>query len=178
MQSSNDTNGDGPKPKKAPAPNWGPMEPVRPIFEPVVDIVKPLFTGNVVYGVLVGLLVATWFGFGFNPAGRRSPSGFGSEMSRWGPDRIAAYEEMWRREDTELWDWLEERVGLDRLNVDKAIHRKKAMQPRTAEQKIKEANVEDREIEEAIRVTEEKLKVLKEVVGKKSPLPSGGSATD
>ncbi len=29
----------------------------------VVDLIKPLITGNVVYGLLVGLLVATWFGW-------------------------------------------------------------------------------------------------------------------
>jgi hypothetical protein len=83
------------------------------------------------------------------------------------PDRIAAYEEMWRREESELWDWLEERVGLDRLNDGAIPTRKKTAETRTVEEKLREDRMDEREIEEAIRVTEEKLKVLQGVMSKK-----------
>lgn len=112
------------------------------------------------YGLLVGLLVSSWFGFGLMP--RRSAGPYGPHLGIYGPDRLAAYEEMWRREDSELWDWLEERVGLDRLNADVLSTRKRVMNPRTVEEKLREERMETREVEEAIRVTEEKLRLLKQ----------------
>ncbi|KAL7628077.1 hypothetical protein AAE478_002274 [Parahypoxylon ruwenzoriense] len=153
--------------------DWGPLEPLRGILGPAVDIIKPVLTGNVVYGLLVGLLVATWFGFGFNgqPRGAR----YGHEMGFIGyPERAIAYEEIWRREESDLWDWLEDRVGLQRMN-DETIPTRKAMEPRTVEEKLREERMSEREIEESIRVTEEKLQVLKSIVDrKKSPQRSGG----
>lgn len=148
-------------PKAAPKRDWGPLEPVRAILEPLLDIVAPILTGNVVYGLLVGLLVAAWFGFGFNGQRRYddrmiSPYGY--------PDRVAAYEEMWRREESELWDWLEERVGLHRLGNEGAAQT--VVEPRVMEEKVRDEGVGGREIEEAIRVTEEKLRVLKEMIEK------------
>ncbi|KAG7119756.1 putative membrane protein C20F10.07 like [Verticillium longisporum] len=145
--------------KSAPPETWGMLEPLRPILGPITDLLKPLMTGNVTYGLLVGLLVAAWFGFPGQGA-RRQVGFYGY------PDRVAAYEEMWRREETELWDWLEERVGLERLNDGSMPTRKRAIEPRTVEEKIREERMDEREIQEAIRVTEEKLQVLKGVVGK------------
>lgn len=153
---------DGEDARKAAAKqDWGLLEPARPFLSPFVDILKPIMTGNVVYGLLVGLLVATWFGFGSNASGRRYGRELGYVASG---DRLAAYEEMWKREESELWEWLEERVGLDRLNgapVAAAVppRKKDAM-----EEKIRDDRMSEREIKEAIRVTEEKLKVLKSVV--------------
>ncbi|KAM0332003.1 hypothetical protein ACHAPQ_005799 [Fusarium lateritium] len=153
-------------PKRPVQQSWGILEPVRGILEPIGDIVQPLITGNVMYGLLVGLLVATWFGFGFTPSRNSS---YGHELGGvYRPDRIAAYEEMWRREDSELWDWLEERVGMDRLHSDNAGVRKRAMEPKTVEENLRATRMGEREVEEAIRVTEEKLRVLKGVVEKKS----------
>jgi hypothetical protein len=140
--------------------DWGLLEPARPLLSPFVDILKPVMTGNVVYGLLVGLLVATWFGFGSNASAGR----YGRELGYMSSaDRHAAYEEMWRREESELWEWLEGRVGLERLNgapVAAVPPRKKA----AMEEKIREDKMSEREIKEAIRVTEEKLKVLLSVV--------------
>ncbi|KAJ9136459.1 Gram domain containing protein [Pleurostoma richardsiae] len=146
--------------------DWGLFEPVHGLLGPVLDLVKPLLTGNVVYGLLVGLLVATWFGSGFTP--RQAARGYGQEVGFPSyPDRIAAYEEMWRREESELWDWLEERAGLDRLGGSAPPTRKKVAEPRTVEEKLREERMDEREIREAIKVTEEKLKVLKSVMDKK-----------
>lgn len=145
--------------KHAPKQDWGLFEVVRPILGPIVDILKPILTGNVMYGILVGLLVAAWFGFGF--PGNRPQHG----ISMYGyPDRLAAYEEMWRREETELWDWLEERVGLERLHGGRMPSQSKPIEPRTVEEKIREERMDAREIQEAIRVTEEKLNALKGVM--------------
>lgn len=144
--------------------NWGLLEPVRGILEPIVDILKPILTGNIVYGLLVGLLVATWFGFGFTPS--KSPQSFGPEPSIYNPYRLAAYDEMWRREDSELWGWLEERVSLERLSIEKSNARRREADPRTLEEKLREERMDEREVQEAIRVTEEKLKVLREVMAR------------
>ena len=126
----------------------------------------PLLSGNVVYGLLVGLLVASWFGFGFN--NRASTRAYGHDLGFYGyPDRVAAYEEMWRREESEVWEWLEERVGLDRLGDGAMPTRKRVTEARTVDEKLREDRMDEREIKEAIKVTEEKLKVLKSVIDKK-----------
>ncbi|KAI1635154.1 hypothetical protein F4809DRAFT_465762 [Biscogniauxia mediterranea] len=148
------------------AQDWGPLEPLHGILGPVVDIMKPILTGNVVYGLLVGLLVATWFNFGSH----RQPRGvgYGRDLGFVGyPDRAVAYEEIWRREETELWDWLEERVGMQRMNEGAMPIRKRAVEPRTMEDKLREERMNEREVEEAIKVTEEKLQVLRSVMNRK-----------
>ncbi|KAI0160908.1 hypothetical protein GGR52DRAFT_582461 [Hypoxylon sp. FL1284] len=152
--------------------DWGVLEPVHGILGPIVDIIRPVLTGNVVYGLLVGLLVATWFGFGFNGQPRGTP--YGRDLGFLGyPERAVAYEEIWRREESDLWDWLEERVGLHRLNGEAMPVRKRVLEPRTVEEKLREERMNEREVEEALRVTEEKLEVLKSMMDrKKAPLKS------
>lgn len=153
---------DGASETKPEATNWGLFEPVRGIFEPVFDIVKPLMTGNILYGLLVGLLVASWFRFGLPIGGGGGNRDMG--MSYLGtPERIAAYEEIWRREESELWLWLEERAGMDRLREVGRM----PMERLDIEDRLKSERMDEREVEDAIRITEEKLLVLKDVVGKK-----------
>lgn len=103
-----------------------------------------------VYGLLVGLLVAAWFGFG----DRRGGGG----MERWGSaERMIAYEEVWRREESELWEWLEERVGRGGVGGVGAPPVEREAPPLDG----------GREMEVAIKVTEEKLKALKGAVEKR-----------
>jgi hypothetical protein len=153
----------GKKGKSDAKQNWGPLEPIRSLVEPCVDVLQPILTGNVMYGLLVGLLVAMWFGFGSPP---KADVSFGSDSGFYRHNRLAAYEELWRRQDSELWEWLEERVGMDRLNSDVPSGRKRAIEHRTVEEKLREERMDEREVQEAIRVTEEKLRVLREVVEK------------
>ncbi|KUI68327.1 hypothetical protein VM1G_04166 [Cytospora mali] len=161
---TSDTEAEASKASSKPS-NWGPLEPLHDIVGPVLDIVGPLLTTNVIYGLLVGLLIMTWLSGRSN---RHVARPYGSELGFYGyPDRIAAYEEMWRREESELWEWLEERVGMDRLNSGELHTRKRVMEPRTAEEKLREEHMDEREIKEAIKITEEKLHVLKSVVEKK-----------
>jgi|SRR3569833_208103 len=156
--------------------DWGVLEPLHGLLGPMVDIVRPLLTGNVMYGLLVGLLVASWFGFGFT--NRQTPRSYRQDLGYFAfPDRLAAYEEMWRREESELWEWLEERVGMDRLSGGTLHTRKKVMEPRTVEEKLREDKMDDREVKEAIKVTEDKLNVLKSVMKKRGEqLGSEGKA--
>ncbi|RDW77225.1 hypothetical protein BP6252_05278 [Coleophoma cylindrospora] len=151
---------DGARDSKPDSENWGILEPLRGLLGPIVDIIKPLLTGNILYGLLVGLLVASWFRYGFT-----SHKGIGGrDVGLLGtPERVAAYEEIWKREESELWNWLEERVSMDRL------HESQHMPARSQdiEGKLRDEKMNEREVQDAIRVTEERLRVLKDVVAKK-----------
>jgi hypothetical protein len=146
---------------------WGLFKPLHGPLGPIVDIVKPLLSGNMVYGLLVGLLVAAWFSFGYS----RSSSG-SKDMGFFvnTPERIAAYEEMWRREESELWTWLEERVGMDRIHMNSLNND----QAKSIEEKLRQEKVSEREIDTAIKVTEEKLQAMKHVVAKQKMAKGAG----
>ncbi|KAL3420046.1 GRAM domain-containing protein [Phlyctema vagabunda] len=149
----------GVRTSKPASDDWGFAEPLHGILGPFVDILKPLFSGNIMYGLLLGVLVASWFGFGFT--GRNSAS---KDMAFFKtPERIAAYEAIWKREESELWDWLEERVSMDRIHENK----KRPIRAKDVEERLRDEKMDARAVEDAIRVTEEKLKVLKGVVEKK-----------
>ena len=150
---------DGASDDKPATEDWGLFEPVRGILGPLLDIVKPLLTGNILYGLLVGLLVASWFGFGFKSKGSsdRSMGFFGT------PERVAAYEEIWKKEESELWEWLEDRVGIEGLREVTRM----PIESKNVADKLKVEKMDEKEVEAAIKVTEEKLKVLKSVVNKK-----------
>lgn len=84
------------------------------------------------------------------------------------PQRIAAYEELWRREESDLWDWMEERLevaypvgGRDEKTVGQARAAKEKL---GGKGKVKRGRMREREVEEAIRVTEERLGVLKRAI--------------
>ncbi|KAI1079532.1 hypothetical protein F5B20DRAFT_571020 [Whalleya microplaca] len=156
--------------------DWGLFEPLRPILGPIVDIIKPVLTGNVVYGLLVGLLVASWFGFGFNGRpGAGVGMGYGRDLTFMAhAERAIAYEEIWRREESDLWDWLEERVGLHRLAEDAVPRKQRVAEPRSMEERLRDERMNEREVAEAIRVTEEKLQVLKSVMERKKPKQQRG----
>ena len=133
-------------------PNWGLFEPVRPLLEPL----KPFVSSQVVIAVLVTLLVYSWL---FAARGGGSGVGFSTR-----PERVAAYEELWRREESELWDWLEDRVGLDGVAIPSLGQRQKVLQSKEMAKKLRNEKMGDREVDEAIRITEERLGVLKEAV--------------
>jgi hypothetical protein len=146
--------------------DWGLLEPFHGFIGPIIDIFKPLISPNMVYGLLVGLLVAAWFSFGYV----RTPTG--GDLAYFStPERIAAYEEIWRREESDLWDWLEARVGMDRVHVNG--HGSEIA--RNLEERLAEERAGEREVETAIRVTEEKLTALRNVVEKRKAAAVGGA---
>jgi hypothetical protein len=114
------------------------------------------------YGLLVGLLVAAWFSFGYS-GGRADSKDIGYFAT---PERIAAYEEIWRREESELWDWLEERVGMEGISDIPGKVSGHADEAKCIEERLQEEKASEREMETAIKVTEEKLKTLKGVLEK------------
>jgi hypothetical protein len=151
---------DGASNSKPVVSNWGIFEPLHGILGPVADIFGPLFTGNMVYGLLVGLLVTAWFGFGFptRSSSRSSQLGFITT-----PERVAAYEEMWRQEESELWEWLEDRVGMSSLRDPGQM----PIESKNIRDKVGDEKMEGWKVDAAIRVTEEKLNVLKDSVAAK-----------
>jgi hypothetical protein len=136
--------------------NWGMLEPVRGLLGPVADILESIFTPQIVIPLLGALLIYSWFFRGASTA---------IGPNQWtAAQRQVAHDEIWRHEESELWKWLEDRVALDRIQSSVAGGR---TQPVNGEQvPLHPANMKEREIDEAIRITEEKLKGLKQKVEK------------
>lgn len=167
--------------------NWGLLEPLRGTFGPIVDIFKP-FAGTMAVATIVMLLCTIWF--------RRSARGAAGVVDYPGyPSlaRLAAYEEMWHKEESDLWSWLEDRVGVDGLALKddlqhqsrqasrqaakaKAKERQKILRSRNLEVRLSEESMTEREMGDAIRITQERLEVLEGVMERKKMGRMGGSA--
>lgn len=145
--------------------DWGMLEPLHGILGPIIDIFKPLISGNMLYGLLVGLLVVAWFGYGREGSTRRGDVGMGWSSA----ERVAAYEEIWRREEGELWEWLEARIGVQGLDGINGLAMREASPDvrKGIEERLESETAGDEEVDEAIKVTEEKLRTLKSVVNKR-----------
>lgn len=148
---------------------WGIFEPVRPFLEPIESILGPMISAQVVIGFLAFLLLYSWFW----PSSRSTNKNIGFPITT--PDRLAAYEEIWRREESELWDWLEDRVGFqDGIPVARygddgvKADRQKVLARKAASKKLgsleKEGHFNQVQVDDAIRITEERLRALKEAV--------------
>ncbi|KAK2786500.1 hypothetical protein FQN52_007806 [Onygenales sp. PD_12] len=161
---------------KRQAESWGMLEPLRGPLSPVISVLKPLWSGNVAVGIIAMLLVTIWFCA--PPQSRLAPSGVGSPLLSV-PERIIAYEELWQREESELWNWLEERVGMDglaypvadtipsgNLNAEKRRQKQQFKGERELEGRLRDEKMTEREIEDAIRVTQQRLDILNQVVKK------------
>jgi len=97
-------------------------------------------------------------------AARLPSSGSGGVSFGGSGERAAAYEELWRREESELWDWLEDRVGLDGLHAPKIDDRQKVLSAREMGRRLESEDMRGREVDDAIRITEERLGALKAAV--------------
>lgn len=143
--------------------DWGLLEPLRPVFGPVADMLGPFGNITTILTILLLIVSILWL---------RSPS---SNVSNKGtymtPQRLAAYEEMWRKEESELWNWLDERLKLDEVYTAgraPAGHSEEVVRGRKYESKMSETpDMSHRHVSEAIKVTEEKLASLKGVVDRK-----------
>lgn len=155
-------------PKLQETENWGLFEPLRGILGPVVDIFGSLVSKNMVIGLLSILVILTWL-WNSTPGskGRVGLQGISS------PERLAAYEELWRREEHSLWDWLEERIGMegvayptsgaiDQEALQKARkQREQSLKNRHFEAHMVDETIDEREFAQAIRAMEQRLDELK-----------------
>ena len=160
--------------------SWGLFEPLHGPLGPVVDIFSPVITPNVIIGFLLFVILINWL---------RGPKAASSNSLTYPgmtpPQRIAAYEEIWRREESDLWDWLEERVGMqgsaypdssasDQEAIVKARRqREQSLRGKGARKLLADVKMSEREVDHAIKVTEERLGVLKKSVEEEKRFKDG-----
>lgn len=128
------------------------------IVEPIFSIVSPFITSQVIIAVLFVLLAYSWLVPTRGPGAGVAFPGYTS------PERIAAYQEIWRREESALWDWLEDRTGLTEGVPLGAGVRHQERQKVFGRNLDEDVNMSERQMDEQIRTTEEKLAGLKEAV--------------
>ena len=109
-------------------------------------------------------------------------------------DRIAAYEEMWHKEESESWNWLEQRVRLEVLALRdepgngkstgakqdakvKLQQRRRILSGKDVQAKLNEERMSEREMADAVRVTQERLHVLQDVVENRKGKQGVGGAS-
>ena len=151
--------------------SWGIFEPLHGVLGPVVDIFSPMISSNMVIGFLLFIILINWF-----RAPRSSVSNNGLAYIPTA-QKIAAYEEIWRKEENDLWDWLEERVGMQGLSYPDSTDREAVAQARRQREqnlrnkglrsKLEDMKMSEREVDHAIKVTEQKLEVLKRAIQEK-----------
>lgn len=153
---------------KAKETDWGLLEPVRSLFGLVTSLVSP----SVIIAVLSFAVFIMWWRQPTRAAGGLGYHGLPA------PHRIAAYEEMWRTEESELWKWLEERVGLDGAAPAFLSPSEQDRKGRLSKQRVKEMDqrlvnedMSERQMMEAIQVTKERLEALEEAVKQKHKKP-------
>lgn len=140
-------------------------------------MIKPLWSGNIAI-LLIGVILYLMFFRSSSPPSLHAHDAIYPGFSL--PQRLAAYEEMWRREESELWNWLEDRTGMDGM-VFPSLHHKMAepearrRTPRVspADQRdfaarLSEEKVSDREMDHAIRTTRQRLDILEEMMNKRN----------
>ncbi|KAH9867856.1 hypothetical protein IAQ61_007160 [Plenodomus lingam] len=141
--------------------DWGLFDPLRSLLGPVADILESLFTTQIIITILGLLVIYAWCFRGTNTA--VGPNHWSAAQ------RQVAYEEIWRHEEGELWDWLEDRVALERARREALVGSRRCETPvpqdqDQARQKVVVRTMKERDVDEAIRVTEERLRVLKQAV--------------
>ncbi|KGO78028.1 Uncharacterized protein PITC_025560 [Penicillium italicum] len=162
-------------PKAGKGESWGLFEPVRPLLEPFTSILTPLWSSNFAL-LVIGILFYMAF-FRSSPSSSMPSHEVGCPGNGL-PQRLAAYEEMWRREETELWSWLEDRVGMDGMVFPNAYRSPEphpsrrssgasASDERELAARLREEKISDREMDHALRTTRQRLDVLEEMMGKR-----------
>lgn len=138
--------------------NWGPLEPLHDLLAPLTSMLDT----PVMLGILCAILSILWIQQAY--FGPHNVDGRAVMMT---PQRLAAYEEMWRREESGLWNWLEDRIGLESLGEDLTGSQKRhLLMSNSMAAKVESERMNEREVDEAIRVTEEKLAALKSAMGR------------
>lgn len=144
-------------------------------------MLKPLWSGNVVILIIGLLLYMVFFRTPSSSSTLSRDAGF-SGLSL--PQRLAAYDEMWRREESELWNWLEDRVGMDGMVFPTLHHRMPEAHPsrkssrvnaadeRDLVDRLREEKVSEREMDHAIRTTRQRLDILEEIMNKRKVQPN------
>lgn len=118
----------------------------------MADIFGPLLPAN--FGVIVLTVVLTWLVSGM----LRPAANGGHVATRGGQHR---WEDMWMGEEEGLWDWLEDRAGVDRI-PSLGNSRQMAFEKTLA--RSAGLAMKDRQVQEAISVMKERLGSLERLV--------------
>ncbi|KIW20213.1 hypothetical protein PV08_00788 [Exophiala spinifera] len=175
--------------KKTVEADWGPFEPLRVPLQPVTSVLGPVLKMEVLVGVLAAMVLLMWVR---GPSRGEVQVGSYPFAGMTQSARLAGYEALWTKEENDFWDWLEARANVDAILLREQATRhkqnpsgvsgdtreavvKEKMKKRSrnravandVEAKIKEEKISQREMEDAIRITRERLEVLEGVVEKK-----------
>ena len=149
---------------------------LRSLYHPFLRMLSDTAASTPVAGLLVIFLIywvlSRSFGFfGYDSRSQINQFGHGNLPSA---ARIAAYEEMWRAEESELWAWLEDRAGIAQVlgGVQGEQEREgkrlaKSSWERALRNEMNDERLDDQQVSEALRVTEERIKVLKSMMEKR-----------
>nr|POE59200.1 putative membrane protein c20f10.07 [Quercus suber] len=142
--------------------DWGMFELLRGVLEPIISLLRPLLTSQNLIVVLLMLLLYNWMW-----APRAGPHvGFSGNYHPL--DRVRVYEGLWQREESELWDWLEDRVGLDSMYASREQReRQRTSTSRAMGKQLETEKMSHRQMDDAIQLTEERLLALKDAVQRK-----------
>lgn len=159
--------------KKGDARSWGVFEPLHGPLGPVVSLIRPFWNAQVAIAVIGFLLFSLYSREPVTSSG----ISFGGYPGISGAQRVAAYEELWQHEESELWRWLENRVGLDGVNfpvVDRSPEglarqrlRRQKDRGRDLDLKLKDERMSEREMDQALKTTRERLEVLEQIMSKR-----------
>lgn len=165
-KSSKRDKGDSPQAEPKKEENWGPLDFLRPTLDPIVAPVRPFVRINVVVTIISIMVIWMWF----------RGAGSSSAISRGGvADRTLYYDELWRREEHDLWEWLQDRAGIDgtvlrealkespsneKESKEKVKQRQKLLKSKDMQARLREEKKSMKEMEESVRVTQERLESL------------------
>ncbi|KAL9128451.1 MAG: hypothetical protein Q9217_002884 [Psora testacea] len=155
---------------------WGPLEPLHGIVSPVANIFAPLVGANTIIWFLLFIIFFNYLRGPKMSSNGKSPS----YPYLSSADRLTQYEELWHREESDLWDWLDQRVATQGeahlIAPGKAKGRLKMKSVKR--NPMENVRMTDREVEMAIKTTEEKLKDLKRVLLEKKSEGRDGADAD
>lgn len=157
---------------EASASSWGALEPLHAPLSAVGGALRPLLTGNIAVIVILILVILSWFRSPSAPAKSVHPAHLSLR------ERFSLYEDLWLRQESELWEWLEERTGLkdesyllnnvEPRQQNLRARKQRANAERTLDAHMDEGKMSQQEMEEALRLTQARLEVLQSAIKKRS----------
>ena len=141
-----------------------------------------MISSNVIIGFLLFIIIFNWL-----RSPKSSPTTGLSYPGMSTSQRMAAYEEIWRKEENDLWTWLEQRVGMQEIlypggTGDQELiaqarkQREQSLKAKGVRKAVSDVKMSEREVDQAIRITEERLAVLKRAVEEGKTLKEGPKA--
>ncbi|KAJ9664309.1 hypothetical protein H2198_000238 [Neophaeococcomyces mojaviensis] len=154
--------------------SWGPLDFLRPLLGPIVAPARPFVKMETIVTILAFMVLWMWF--------RGPTAGSSAALSRSQRlQHMTVYDDLWRREESELWEWLQDRAGvdgsllrdrlkdqasLDKDSKQKAKQRQRLLRSKDIQIKLGEEKKSRKEMEEAVRVTQERLDMLQRALEK------------